>query len=84
MATVRVKMNSASARAILRSPRVQADLERRARQIAEAAGGEPDFEVESRVGANRVRTSVRTATHEGRTAEAEDRALTQAIDAGRK
>ena len=83
MPVIRVKINSAGARAILRSAKVQADLERRGRAIAAAAGGGDDFEVETRVGANRVRTSVRTATHEGRKAEAEDRALTRAIDAGR-
>lgn len=80
---IRVKMNSKGARAILRSAEVQADLERRGRAIAAAAGGEPDFVVESQVGANRVRTSVRTATQEGRAAEAERRALTRALDAGR-
>jgi hypothetical protein len=83
MAIVRVKMNSSGARAILRSAAVQADLERRGGQIAAAAGGEPDYEVETRVGANRVRVSVRTATHEAREAEATDRTLTQALDAGR-
>lgn len=80
---IRVKMNSAGARAILRSAEVQADTERRGRAIAAAAGGEPDFEVETQVGANRVRTSVRTATQKGREAEANQRALTRALDAGR-
>lgn len=80
---IRVKMNSAGARAILRSAKVQADLERRGRAVAAAAGGEPDFEVESQVGSNRVRTSVRTATQKAREAEANDRALIRALDAGR-
>lgn len=83
MATIRVKINSAGAREILRSEKVRKDLERRARRMAEAAGGEPDFEVESQVGSNRARASVRTATFEARKAEAERRALTRAIDAGR-
>lgn len=83
MATVRVKINSKGARALLRSEKVRANLDRRARRIAEAAGGEPDFEYESRIGSNRARASVRTATHEGRKAEAERRALTRALDAGR-
>jgi hypothetical protein len=80
---IRVKMNSKGARAILRSAEVQADTERRGRAIAAAAGGEPDFEVETQVGANRVRTSVRTATQKAREAEANQRALTRALDAGR-
>lgn len=80
---IRVQMNSDGARAILRSERVRQDLERRGRAMAAAAGGEPDFEVESQIGDNRARASVRTATHEAREAEANERALTKAIDAGR-
>jgi len=81
-ATVRVELNSDGIRALLRSEAVRADLERRARAIAEAAG--EGFEVESQVGSNRARASVRTATAEAREAEATDRALTRAIDAGRR
>lgn len=83
MPRIRVKINSAGARAVLRSEKVRADLDRRARQVAEAAGGEPDFEVESQIGSNRARASVRTATFEARKAEAEKRALLRALDAGR-
>lgn len=83
MAKIRVKINSAGARAILRSEKVRADLERRARAVANAAGGAPDFEVESQIGSNRARASVRTATEEGRRAEATSRRLSSSIDAGR-
>lgn len=83
MATVRIVMNRAGARAILRSAGVQADLAARAQRIAAAAGGEPDFESEVRVGSNRVRASVRTASIDGRRAEATNRALSRALDAGR-
>ncbi|MEV8134296.1 hypothetical protein [Microbacterium aurantiacum] len=83
MTTVRIEMNSAGFDAILKSPEVQADLRRRAERIAAAAGGEPDFEVDVRVGASRARASVVTATTEGRLAEAKNRALTSALDAGR-
>lgn len=82
MATgVRVKLNSRAVRDLLRSDAVRADLERRARAIAAAAG--PGFEADSDVGPNRARVSVRTATTEAMQAEASGRALTRAIDAGR-
>jgi hypothetical protein len=84
MPVIRVQMNSEGARTILRSEAVRKELERRAQRIAEAAGGDPDFEVESQIGDNRARASVRTATQEGREAEATDRALTRALDAGRQ
>ena len=80
---VRVQLNRAGAKAILQSPEVVADLEERASRIAAAAGGAPDFEVDSRIGTTRARVSVRTATAEGRRAEAEDRVLSSAVDAGR-
>jgi hypothetical protein len=78
---VRIEMNSAGFRALLRSQPVLDDLARRADAIAAAAG--EGFEADARVGANRARASVRTATAEARRAEAVDKALTSAIDAGR-
>jgi hypothetical protein len=80
---VRIKLNSAGARDLLRSPEIAADIDDRTRRIAEAAGGSPDFEASVVVGTNRVHGSVNTATQAGREAEANDRALTRAIDAGR-
>lgn len=79
--TVRVELNKRGVAELLKSSEVQADLERRAQAIADAAG--PGMEVETRVGATRARASVVTATAEAMRAEAEDRALTRAIDAGR-
>ena len=76
------KMSSPS-RAILKNPKVLANLEERGQRIADAAGGAPDFEVEGEVRSGRAHVSVRTATQEGRRAEAEDRALSRALDAGR-
>lgn len=82
MATkVRLEMNSAGFRALLRSPQVLADVDRRAQAIADRAG--PGMEATSRVGPNRARASVRTATAEAKRAEATDKALTRALDAGR-
>lgn len=67
---------------LLKSAEVQADLERRGRQIAAAAG--EGMEVETRVGRTRARTSVFTATEDAIIAEATRRDLTRAIDAGRQ
>ena len=84
MANVRVVLNRAGVRELLRSPEVQADLAERARRIAEAAGGEEaGFETSVIVGGNRARASVITATAEAMVAEAKHRTLTRAIDAGR-
>lgn len=81
--SIRIKLNSAGVVALLQSQAVADDLARRGERIAEAAGGEPDFE--SRVTQNRDRSVVfvTTASIDGRRAEAEDRALTRALDAGR-
>lgn len=81
MATVRIEVNGAGIRALLKSPEVQADLGRRAGAIAAAAG--PGHDVDVRVGATRARASVRTGTAAAKRAEAQERALTRAIDAGR-
>jgi hypothetical protein len=85
--SVRVKLNPKGVAALLKSQGVQADVERRTNRIAAAAGGEPDFEARTQVGPawplNRPIGFVTTATAAGRRAEAENRALTRAIDAGR-
>lgn len=76
-----VKMNHSGSRALLRSFEIQADLKWRAERIADAAG--PGMEVRVRGGRQRARASVTTSTIEARRAEARDRVLTRAIDAGR-
>lgn len=77
----KVKLNSQGVRALLRSTEVRNDLERRARRIAAAAGD--GMEAESSIGRNRARASVWTATIEAMRAEADEMALTRALDAGR-
>jgi hypothetical protein len=77
----RIVLNRSAVRDLLRSQAIQADIGARARRIAAAAGD--GFEVDEGVGRNRARASVRTVSHEGRYAEATQRALTRAIDAGR-
>ena len=82
MTKFRFELNSKGIRQMLRSEEVRADMERRARNIAAAAG--EGFEADAYVGRNRARGDVFTATVEAMRAEAEDMALTRAIDAGRR
>ncbi len=77
----KVRINRKGVRELLRSREVLSDLERRANAIAAAAG--EGMEVDSEVGRNRARASVRTATREAVLAETQQRALTRALDAGR-
>jgi len=81
MARSRIVLNSRGVRQLLRSTEVEADLRRRAGQIAAAAG--PGMEASSMAGSNRARASVITATSAARRAEATGRALTRSLDAGR-
>jgi hypothetical protein len=86
MAKVKVELNRKGVRQLLRSNEVLDDLGRRAENIEAAANAaEPGgFEWDADVGPNRARASVRTVSREGMVAEAKDRALTRAIDAGRR
>lgn len=82
MATV--KMTPAQrkfVRDLLKDPRVKAELERRARNVAAAAG--PGHMVDSQVQKNRARAAVITVTREARRAEATERNLTRAFNAAR-
>lgn len=79
----RLKVNSDGVKALLQSAEVAGELARRGNAIAEAAGGAPDFEVVNTKNRDRAVTFVKTATTKGKKAEAEDRALTRALDAGR-
>lgn len=78
---VTIRLNSAGVRELLRSEAVRADLARRAALIAAAAG--EGFEASSSIGGARARARVHTATFAARKAEAHERALTRALDAGR-
>jgi predicted GIY-YIG superfamily endonuclease len=86
VALQRLKLNSSEIRKMLRGEGqyagIAADLNRRAKNIAKAAGD--GMEVDSDVGPNRARASVRTATPEAMRREAQQKALTRAIDAGRQ
>lgn len=78
---LRLKLNNAGVRALLASAEISSDLENRGNRIAQAAGDGVEVEVTK----NRDRTVVfvTTETTDAKKAEAEDRALTRAIDAGR-
>ena len=79
---VRVELNSAGVRALLKDPGVAADLAARGERIAATAG--EGFESSGvRQDRDRVAVTVRAATEEARRAEAESRALLRALDAGR-
>lgn len=81
MGAFKLKINNAGVQALLKSPGVRADIQRRCQQIAAAAGDGMEASVED--GPKRVRGSVITATTDARIAEATNRALTAALDAGR-
>lgn len=78
---IRVKMHPKGAIAILRDDGVLADMRRRAEAIATRAGD--GMEVNTGLGRKRARAEVVTGTVDAMAAEAKDRALTRALDAGR-
>jgi hypothetical protein len=82
MADVDIKLVSVNMRELLRSDEVRNDLERRARNIAQAAG--KGMEYSSTTGRNRALAMVWTETPEAMAAEAYTRKLTRSIDAGRR
>lgn len=81
MAKVRIELNHSAVRQLLRSDEVKADLERRAKRIADAAG--PGHDVDVSTGRNRARADVATESFAARYRESTERTLTRAIDAGR-
>ena len=78
---IRVELNSAGIDQLLKSPEVMAELQRRAGRVAAAAG--EGFEAETYIGRDRARAVVRSTTAKAARAEAQDRALTRALDAAR-
>ena len=81
MSDVRIKINSGAVREILRSGAMEADLRKRAERIASKAG--EGMVATSTIGRARALAKVHTETTEAKVAEATERALTRAIDAGR-
>ena len=81
MTVVKIKINGAGVKQLLNDPAVVADLEDRGARIAAAAG--EGMEISTVKGKDRSSVFVTTETREAKLAEAEDRALSRAIDAGR-
>lgn len=78
---VKVKLNRRAVRDLLRGKEVRAELARRGKRIADAAG--PGHVVSVSEGRNRARVAVITATPEAMEAEAKSHRLSGALDAGR-
>ena len=79
--TVRVVRNSAGIAKLLSGPEVKADMQRRVQAIARKAGDGMHSAVDQ--GRDRWYGTVWTGTAQARCAEAEGRALTRVLDAGR-
>ena len=81
---VRFKFKSGGFAAVLNSPGVRGEITRRTNAIAEAAGDGFDGDViDGSYGGGRPIGIVRTANTSARRAEAKDKKLSKAIDAGR-
>lgn len=83
----RIEINDSNAQQILKSGEVQGELLARAQRIAATAasnaGSGASFTVDPRLWGARAAVFVTTGNDEARRAEATDRALTRALDAGR-
>lgn len=82
-AKVRIEINQAGVREFLSTSNAAlvAELERRALAIAQAAG--EGVETKTFQGSDRARVHIATVTPEAMRAEAEERTLTRALEAGR-
>jgi hypothetical protein len=79
--SIEFKINDDAIKAILNGPEIEELIDERTKRIAEAAG--PGFKPSVRKGKTRMRGSVITTDKASRLAEAQDRALTKAVEAGR-
>lgn len=77
----RIRFDYAGFNAVRRSEAVRADLAARAERIAAAAG--PGFETKATLNPGRAGVLVYAETYDAMVAEAENKALTRAIDSGR-
>lgn len=82
--TSEIKWKNQQVAALLKLPKVGAELKRRADLIHERAGGDAKgFESDLFLGKRRWRASVSAVSPHARRGEAKDRRLTKAIEAGR-
>jgi len=79
--SMRIKLNRDGVRALLASQELADNLSDRGERIAAAAG--EGFEATTTKNRDRVVVFVTSETAEAKKAEAENRALTRALDAGR-
>lgn len=77
----KIRFNYDGFNAVRRSEGVKQDLQARAERIAAAAG--PGFETRATINPGRAGVLVYAESYEAAVAEATDKALTRAIDAGR-
>lgn len=77
----KIQFNYRAFDAIRKSPAVMADLRQRGAAVQRAAGD--GFTLRVDTNASRGRATIITATHDAREAEATDKALTRALNAGR-
>lgn len=84
MGEIRIELNRVDVGRLLKGAEIEADIARRCAKIADAAGaGGGVFGHDVRVGPSRVHGIVFTDDFAAMWEEADNRALTRAIDAGR-
>lgn len=80
----RIRFNQAAIKKLLKAEAVREDVHRRAKAIADAAGGEEKgYEAQSSIGLNRARAAAITTTTEAIVDNARNQSLLRNIDAGR-
>ena len=82
MSRVEIKLNRRGVNQVLKSPSMRKAAEKRARQIAAAAG--PGYAVDSRIGRRRARASVFTKTYAARLDNSKRNTLLKSIGAARR
>lgn len=81
MAKVRVRMNNAAARALLRGDEISADIQGRVDSVAEACG--EGYEADVQVGRNRVHGMVKTTSFEAMRDNQRNNTILKNLDRGR-
>lgn len=80
MTKVSFDLDSKGARDLMRSPQMQAELRRRADELARRMG--PGFEVKITVGANRARATITAKTREARLRQAREHVIERVMGSG--